>query len=52
VKLKQGHWFCIAFTAAAILIFLHAKLSYNQTAQASIDNGLANVAITSAAAFT
>jgi hypothetical protein len=49
LKLEQKHWFCIAFVAAVILIFTHAKLGYNQQAQVSIDNSLVDASITSAA---
>ena len=49
MKLKQGHWFTIAFAIAAILIFLHAQVSYNSNASVSIDKSLIDATISSAA---
>jgi hypothetical protein len=49
VKLKQGHWACIAFAIVAVFIIMHAKLGYNQSASVSIDSGLVEAAVSSAA---
>jgi len=49
VKLKQEHWFVIAFAIAAILIFLHAQINYQSNASIDIDKSLIDASITSAA---
>lgn len=49
VKLKQEHWFCVAFAVFIIVVLVHQKVGYQSQASVNVDNALFEASITSAA---